>query len=179
MNPSQRETLFYIPGCSAVRMTEDDEPSVQLLLEECSDFNLLVTGLPVARTDAKELFTDLPPGKDMVDKTIIGFYKGQNLVGIMDNIRGYPEPGTWFIGLMLLVPDERGKGMGRNLISGYEQWAGLQGAQAIRLGVVAENCDGYRFWERSGYQMVEKRPARRFGNKEQEIFLFRKELLFT
>ena len=177
MPPFNYSILFEIPGCTALQLDQQALPSIQTLLEKCDDFYILVSGLPAKPDDPQELFTDLPPGKTYADKTVIGFYKGGELIGILDSIRGYPAQGDWFIGLMVLDPAERGNGLGRSLLDAYESWAASFGAQVVWLGVVEENQRGLKFWQQSGFQVIEKRPPRRFGNKEQAVYLCRKSLL--
>jgi GNAT superfamily N-acetyltransferase len=168
--------LFAIRGCSAIRLVEADADLLQGLLEKCDVFNILLTGLPAGETDAIDLFKDLPPGKELRDKTVIGFIHGSQLIGVLDSIIGYPENGTWFIGLFLLDPVARGKTLGQKLVKAYETWAGRQGACSVRLGVVEENTRGLNFWQKCGYEVIERKPPRVFGLKEHKVLLMQKEI---
>lgn len=42
----------------------------------------------------------LPPGKGMEDKYYIGYYRGEELVAVMDLIMAYPDGETAFIGFL-------------------------------------------------------------------------------
>jgi len=158
-------------------LSEVDAPAVQKLLEACADFNLLVSGLPPAPGDGLDLFRDLPPGKSLADKAVIGVYdRPAHLAGLADVIRGYPEEDTWFIGLLLLEPSARGQGLGRRFYQEIERWVRQNGARRIKLGVVGDNQDGCRFWQALGFQEIGVRPPRKFGEKEQVVYIMERVL---
>jgi GNAT superfamily N-acetyltransferase len=137
---------------------------VQALLERGADYSELVMGLPPGPAEAQSLYIDLPPGKGYEDKCLLGIYAAeQRLVGVFDAIRHYPESGEWFIGLLLLEPEQRGQGLGARIYRVFAQWAGTQGAQGIRLAVLEQNVKGERFWLRLGFEELEREPPRRRG----------------
>jgi GNAT superfamily N-acetyltransferase len=169
--------LFPIPGLSTLLLEESHLPAVQHLLEQCSEFNQLVSGEDVPPGAAREEYEELPPGRDMKDKYMLGFFSQGELVGLVDCLRNYPEEGCWWIGLFLLSPAVRGKGFGRQMIRAFEGWVRQDfNAGRVGLGVVEENRDGYQFWEHVGYTQIDKRPPRRFGCKMQSIFIFQRKL---
>jgi len=156
-------------------LTLNDAPALQELLERCADFSWLVEGEPPSPHAAQDMLADLPPSKTLADKFLYGIFREKTLVGVLDGIRGYPQEGTWWIGLLLLDPAQRGRGTGEQALLAFEDWAGQQGAQALMLGVVEENRRGFNFWRRMGFTLVETRPPRRFGQKEQVVLVMRKE----
>jgi len=171
-------SALHLPGSDASLelLTLVDAPALQELLERCADFSWLVEGEPPSPHAARDILADLPPGKSLVDKFMYGIFRENALVGVLDAIRGYPQQGAWWIGLLLLDPAQRGRGTGEQALLTFEDWAGQQGAQALMLGVVVENQRGLQFWQRMGFALVETRPPRRFGQKEQVVLVMRKEL---
>jgi GNAT superfamily N-acetyltransferase len=99
------------------------------------------------------------------------------LAGVLDAIRDYPDPGTWWIGLLLFRKDRRGHGLGAQVMAGFEQLAVKDGAREVRLGVVAPNLGGYRFWMRMGFTENERRSPRLFGIREQVVIVMKKRLV--
>jgi GNAT superfamily N-acetyltransferase len=176
--PEDRATLFAPTGFFAARLyPERDTAALQTLLEACADFSDLVEGLPPGATAAREAFEETPPGKAPDDKFLVGLFDAAgNLTGVLDAIRDYPEPGEWFIGLLLLHPDRRGHGAGQRIYGAFEAWAAGSGARSIGLAVVEANERAYRFWQRMGFGLVRTTPLRRFGQKEHAVRYMRREL---
>lgn len=142
----------------------EDGPNAQTLLERAADYSELVMGLPPGPAEAQSLYTDLPEGKGYEDKLLLGVYTADHqLVGVLDAVRDYPEPGEWWIGLFLLQPDVRGQELGDRMYRVFETWAGAQGAHGIRLAVLEQNVNGERFWRRRGFEELERKPPRRYG----------------
>jgi GNAT superfamily N-acetyltransferase len=52
---------------------------------------------------------------------------------------------------MYIAPETRGRGVGQQLLAAFEAWALDRGAREIRLGVVASNDLGRRFWDAAGF----------------------------
>lgn len=42
----------------------------------------------------------LPPNKEICDKYYVGYYKGEELIAVMDFIMAYPDEKTAFIGFL-------------------------------------------------------------------------------
>ena len=166
---------FSLPGTAVRALTTADLPALQALLERCADFNLLVSGEPPQPGDAAELLAEHPPGRLPEDKIVFGVYDpGDALLGVLDLAWHYPRSGVWWIGLLLLDPASRGQGLGRQVYYAFEDWACRNGAEEIRLGVVERNEKALRFWERMGFQVIDKRPPVRMGVLEQVVVVMKK-----
>jgi ribosomal protein S18 acetylase RimI-like enzyme len=94
----------------------------------------------------------------------------------LDAVRDYPAPGEWFRGLLLVDPTYRQEGVGSKLYQAFEGWAMQRGAQHIGLGVVEQNKRAYVFWQRLDFEEQEKRPPRRYGNKEHVVIVMIRRL---
>ena len=162
---------------SVHRLMLEDIPAIQALYEKCLDFMLLVDGLPAGRKAAKEGFRELPPGKSANDKFIFGIVNPLNeLIGVLDVVRWYPDEATWWIGLLLFAPDFRSQGIGKKVLEGFTEYIKASGGKAIMLGVVDENEQAYRFWSNMGFEFVRETEPRQFGNKTQVVRIMRREL---
>jgi len=171
------KTLFTFDKLSARLIKPEDLGVIQTLLEACDDFSILVTGNPYEPNAAKDLLLGCPSGIGLENKYVIGFFdqKGM-LVGLLDAIRGYPKPEVWFIGLLLFLPDERNIGLGEKAMKYFEDWILSQGAIEVRLGVVENNKAAIRFWEKLGFNLLEKRPPAKFGQKNQKVLVYQRIL---
>jgi ribosomal protein S18 acetylase RimI-like enzyme len=161
-----------------VQLDLNDVGKIQSLLEKCADYNEMLTGEPVEPEDGFELLADLPSGKTLEEKHVLGIFDCMNdLIGVLDFVENYPDEGEWYIGLLLLDPDKRNKGIGERVLRAFEDWARQSGVMAVRLGVVEQNDGAFRFWTRAGYEPVEKRPARWYGAREQVVYILRRDLI--
>lgn len=171
--------VFHIddPEFQIIALNPESADRLQAFFEQCADFAMLVEGEPVSPAAAQDTFESLPPGKTLQDKFVFGVSDAAGgLAGVLEAVRGYPEPGTWWIGLMMLTPAARGRGLGQKLIEGFARYVRSQRGQAVMLGVVEENQAGYRFWQRAGFVRVRETEPRVFGKKTQRVFVMQRDL---
>jgi len=151
---------------------------LQDLLERSADYIELVTGLPLDPYDAQSLLEDVPEGKSVEDKALIGIYTSQgSLIGVLDAVRDHPKRGDWWLGLLLIDPLCRRKGLGEDIYSAFEKWIVGSGGKDIYLGVVETNKRALKFWQKIGFEIIDKRPPRKFGNLDQVIIVMRRRIM--
>jgi GNAT superfamily N-acetyltransferase len=143
---------FEVPGLRAGRLGPRDVLLVQDLLERCADFLALVDGAPLRPDEAARLLRDLPPRYD--ERWMMGLARGEGgpLAGLIDVVGGYPARDAWWVGLLLLTPDERCRGVGAGAYRAFEGWARTRGAREVGLVVQQQNPRARRFWDRLGFK---------------------------
>ena len=162
------ELLAY----SVKRLVPEDAEVLQQLYEQCTEFALLTDGQPPLPTTAREEFDVVPEGKTTQDKYIFGlFAPGDILVGMIESIRYYPDEQTWWLGLMMLAPSQRGKGLGSEFYRAFERWVLSQSVPRISLSVVEANESGLQFWKKMGFEVIRKTPPRQFGIKTHSVYV--------
>ena len=77
----------------------------------------------------------------------------------MDLIRGYPEPLTAFLGLLLLTEPFQGYGYGPQVLAALETLARRWDARKLRLAVLPDNLRAEAFWRRQGFNTIEQQPC--------------------
>jgi Sortase and related acyltransferases len=160
-----------------ILLDDRDINEINALLTVCDDFSMLVSGQPHQPEDAFELLHDLPPQKFEAYKQVLGIRdRNGKLCGVLDLVSGFPEKSIAFIGLLLLLPEKRGAGLGRRILQSLETWARGAGFKALMLGVVEENNDGLRFWKACGFEVVATSDPRAFGQKTQRVLRMKKVL---
>lgn len=152
-----------------------DIGAIQNLFEKCLDFMLLVDGHAADPEEIeKDIFQFTPPGRLLGDKFVFGILNQQNdLVGLLEGLRWYPDETAWWIGLLLFAPEARSQGIGQKVVQGFAGYVRANGGQAIMLGVVEENRRAYKFWSGLGFEMVRKTEPRPFGDKIHTVSVMR------
>ena len=162
---------FFISPLDASRMH-----TLQGLLETCQDFALLSDGLSVPPDAASKLIKDVPPGRSPAEKLVLGVWLDENLAGVVDILRDYPDPRVWWIGLMEFSPVHRGKRLGSSVLAEVEAHARAQGAIRLQLGVLAANQAGYSFWSRTGFAEIRRKTDYHCGIKTHTVIVMEKDI---
>ncbi|OUL22727.1 GNAT family N-acetyltransferase [Nostoc sp. RF31YmG] len=162
----------------AKKLDPSDAKILQQLFEQCTDYAMMTDGHPPLSSAAADEFLALPEGKTIQDKFIFGLFTPDNtLVGMLESIRDYPDAKSWWIGLMMLAPEHRGKGLGSQFYQAYESWVAQQEAQSVFLAVLEENQPGFAFWKKLGFEVIRLAPPQQFGNKVHQRYVLRRQVI--
>lgn len=142
-----------------------DAEAVAALFGRAADYVQLETGAPPDAATAAAFFTDAPPGQDPAAGLRLGLFSGDRLDGIAEMAFDYPAPGDAYLGLLLLAPEARGRGLGRRVLDRAIEEARARGAPALYLAVLDGNAAGRRYWERAGFSVVTSFPPVQLGAK--------------
>ncbi|MER6038535.1 MULTISPECIES: GNAT family N-acetyltransferase [unclassified Streptomyces] len=141
-----------------------DEVPLLTLFEECEDWFVAATGLPSGPGDVQSLFYALPEGASPEDKVLLVLERDGVVAGLVDAVLDHPEPGAVAVGLFLLAPWARGRGLGRALAESLLARAGS--VSLVTASVPAGWRSGEAFLERLGFLLGAAVPAREaVGNR--------------
>lgn len=143
-------------GYKIEKLLKENDSIVAKLCEKCSDYYILSGGVFPSKEEIDSMFNDLPPNKDLEDKFLLGVYKSDELVGMVDIIKDFPTIGEWTLGLMLIEPGERGSGLGKIIHKELIKWAKDLGAKTFRIGVIENNQKAFKFWSNLGYTKIKE-----------------------
>ncbi|BCM89734.1 hypothetical protein IAD21_01581 [Abditibacteriota bacterium] len=175
--PQPAEFAVASPSLHARKLTLDDAEILQKLYEQCHDYAVLEQGFPYAPTSALDEFGALPPGKTLADKFLFGLFDEQGtIIGLIESIRYYPDDITWWLGLMLLAPQHRRKGLGTEFYKAFENWAANEGAHHIQLAALEENESGQRFWQSLGFREIRRTEPKPYGNKHHKLIVMQRTI---
>lgn len=147
-----------VPVATAVDLVpvrNEDLGAIQWVLEASTDFAMLVEGSPPPPDEARRLVESLPPGSVPYDKAVMLVQCAGVNLGVLDIVRDWPRPGTWMLGLLVLVPAARGMGIGRRIVAAVDRWVAESGGERIRISVAPANLRGLAFWRREGFRPIE------------------------
>ena len=168
---------FDAVGLSIRRLSESDLASLQQLRIDCTDFHVLTKGEAPSSNGAAELISGCPPGKRPEDKEHFGLFTGETqMVGVIDLLMDFPEPSTWYMGLMMLHPQWRGQGLGRDLLAWIEGYLSSKKVQHLCLGVLDVNPRGKKFWEGVGFKQVREVPNFQSGKLSTTAYVMKKQI---
>lgn len=153
------------------QLNYQNEEELQILNEKCADYFILIEGRQSIDGIGHELLNELPPDKTLRDKLVFGVYKdGVNLIAVIDIIKDYKLEKEWTIGLLLIDPSERDKGLGSTIHNFLVDLLAAYQANTFRIGVVVENQRALNFWAKLGYQEID-RVNIKVGNRDRKVIV--------
>ncbi len=141
-------------------LTQADHSSDALdLATRAADYVTLEIGHAPDDAYVRDFFTATPPELGPECLLHYAVMQGPAMVGMVCIAEGYEYPDDWWIGLMLLDPAFRGRGIGRTVTSLLKIRAKNRQINMIKLAVLAANPRGLNFWQREGFVHHRDAPA--------------------
>ncbi len=94
------------------QLEPDDEPGLLELFAACDDWFEAVNGTPSGPGDVQSLFYALPEGASFEDKRLFTIRDDDKIVGLIDAVLGFPHRTAAAVGLFLIAPSHRRRGLG-------------------------------------------------------------------
>jgi RimJ/RimL family protein N-acetyltransferase len=140
-------------------LTAADAPALQRLFERCTEFWELIEGARPAPEKAIEELTSIAPGRTIDDTFTFGVREDGQLIAFVQMARGYPTESAWWIGLLLIDPAHRGRGLGAEIHGEIAAYVEARGGTALGIVVQVQNEAAYGFWRRLGYVETGRQTA--------------------
>jgi GNAT superfamily N-acetyltransferase len=109
-----------------------DEAALQEMFGECADHFRILSGLPGPAPDAAAgeiAGCAATPGRDVA---LLRLAETGEAVGALGWWAGNPEADRALIGMIMIVPGHRRRGLAREALSGLEVWLAGQGIRGLR-----------------------------------------------
>lgn len=129
------------------------------LAQRAADYVVLEVGHAPDRNYVEEFFTALPPDVKPEGLFTFSLMLGPAMVGMTAVAEGYEFHDDWWIGLMLLDPAYRGRGLGRKAVDLLKERAQDRKIAMIKLSVLDANPRALRFWHHEGFVFHRHAPA--------------------
>ncbi|MFE7612322.1 GNAT family N-acetyltransferase [Streptomyces celluloflavus] len=147
------------PGRLAVRpLRPEDEVGVAQLSAACDDYFVAATGSTALTADGQSMHYSLPDGADFYQKHLLVLMREDTPVGLVDAVEGHPEPTTCSVGLFLLDPQARGKGLGTRAAQHLLREAEARGTRHVTATCPRSWARGIAFLEQLGFAVSQPEP---------------------
>jgi len=143
-------------------LTERDADAVLAIYRENGLF-FRHCGARPTREQVLEDMTVTPPETARSAKHFVGFFRGGELIAVMDLIDGYPKTDIAYLGLFMLRAEEQGKQRGSAILSEAEAFLKAGGFRAIRLAINKGNPQSTHFWQKNGYVILREADRGKWG----------------
>jgi RimJ/RimL family protein N-acetyltransferase len=141
-------TAPHIEGHTVQPLDDAAATALQRFFDADAEYFTDINGRDISMEETRAI---VPPGRTHADKFIFSIAKDGRVVGLIDIIRGYPEPHIWFLGFLYIGKDARGAGLGRKALHAIYAWTKRQGAERLRLGVIEGNDRARRLYATEGF----------------------------
>lgn len=149
-----------------------DAPIIQSVLEKAPRYQENIQGTDLDSDAGLSVLKELPPNCTQDLKHVLIVEKNDQVIGVVDIVKGYPESEVAYIGLLLLIEKFQGKGMGSLVYDKVEKYIrSLGGISRLRLSYVKNNSVE-SFWKKMGFHVTgEKRPYESGSIKSLSILM--------
>jgi len=172
--PEKRFSFRYVSegGAILTPLTEDMHHDDALsLAQRAHEYVSLEVGRAPDSAYIRDFFRATPPDVPASNLSHYGVRKGQKLAGIVGIAEGYELPEDWWIGLLLIDPAFRNKGIGRKVVRNIQDRARRHGIAALKLSVLYANPEGLKFWLREGFVHHRDAPATATSDGHDRVVL--------
>ena len=159
-------------------MTAANEADLQRFFESNPAYFEIVLGHPPGPSEAHEAMHEpLPDGWRFDEHIFLGWREASGHLAAMAHVTsGLFAPSIWQIALFILSTARHGRGEAQVLYRELETWMAGNGAEWVRLGVVAGNARAERFWEACGFREVRRRNDVPVGDLRHTLRVMMKPL---
>ena len=153
-------------------VVEADAELVQQLLASQPDHAISVTGYPPGDSDALSLLLNRPPGLAEADKIVLAAWARDELVGVVDVLRHWPDPRTAHIGLLMVHDDHTGRGIATRMMQLLSATAARWDVERWRAGVVQTAPAVAGFWTSIGFEFTGEMKPWVYDQLETEVHIY-------
>ena len=152
---------FHAADFHARELQQGEVLQLQALFDACPEYSLLVNGRAPLPDEAQAEFDAVPPPSfPYTRRWFLGLFdRTGELAGLVDVVSDFCAPQVWHIGLFFIATPLRGTGIAQRIYDALEAWMRRSGAEWLRLGVVAGNPAGERFWQKQGFEQARLREG--------------------
>lgn len=139
-------------------LSSEQRAQLTAIVLGAASYSLACEGRLPCADDVEDILVALPPNCMPEAKFVFGVYRGTQMVGCADVIRGWPNATQCHIGLLLLAEPYQRKGYGGRAVAQIErvarEWPEIG---SLRIAVVESNSAAFPFWSAVGFTATGQR----------------------
>ena len=147
------EIKSQLPDYNIIAITHQNFDRVFEVYNSNQDFYLLTQGKKATIDSSINDIIAIPPNCTIEQKIYLSIWKDDEIIGVLDVIAGYPEPTSFWIGLLLIHGRLHDKKIGSKVASAVLSAAKAAGYTTAQLGVIESNTRGIDFWRKHGFEV--------------------------
>ncbi|MFK7878455.1 GNAT family N-acetyltransferase [Roseobacter sp.] len=129
------------------------------LAERAADYVTLEIGRAPDMDFVVDFFEAVPPGLTTKNLLTFSVMQERAMLGMLCIAEGYELPDDWWIGLVLLDPAFRGRGIGHSVLELVKKKARSAKMTMLKLAVLEANPRALHFWTQEGFVPHRFAPA--------------------
>ena len=134
-------------------LKESDIDNILEIYKEHTLFHQYSSRIPCREVILKDMYIT-PPKTDAKQKYYIGFYRGDELIAVLDLIDGYPSSDIAYIGFFMVKASIQGKQIGSLIIKEALDYLKTINKTAVRLAINRGNPQSTHFWKKNGFIVI-------------------------
>jgi len=145
------EIKKHLAGYEIEPITKLNFTQVFEVYDTNQDFFQLVQGKRATIEISTHDINALPPNCDIGQKIYVGIWKDGQVAAVLDVIERFPEPTSFWIGLLLVHGEMHGRQIGSTIVDAVLNAAKISGYKTAQLGVIEHSVKGIAFWHSHGF----------------------------
>ncbi|MBV9774158.1 MAG: GNAT family N-acetyltransferase [Gemmatimonadetes bacterium] len=154
----------------------EDAPGLQRVFAASGDYFLPLTGRPEPDPDAAERELRGGAGTPGRDVALVTLRESGEPVGALGWWRGNPGPDQALLGMLLVVPEQRGRGIAREALDALEGWLAGGGIRSLRTSVGLRDYRSQEVLAALGFARMSIRDHQALGLQGATLSLWEKQL---
>lgn len=160
----------------AQRLGRGHEAVLQHLFVAAGDYFLRVTGRPEPEPDAAAREIEACSGSEGRGVAALIESESGEPIGAIGWWSGNPEPYVALLGMLLVVPSHRGRGLAREAVTSLEGWLAAREIVRLRTAVAAANYPEHKLLRALGFEQMSIRDHTALGLGASHLALFEKAI---
>ena len=173
-NPNEDSSGANAPRLLLQPLAPGNEPALQEVFEAAADYFRVMTDRERPEEDAAQREIAACTATEGREIALLRSRGTDEVVGAIGWWQGNPEPDVALLGMLLIIPTQRGRGLAREALKELERRLGDAGIRRLRAGVGAAQRPLHTFLEALGFERMSIAEHQRLGLAGAKLALWEK-----
>ena len=173
-NPNDNSSGADAPQLSLQPLAPGDEPTLQEVFEAAADYFRVMTARERPEHDAARREIAACAATEGREIALLRLPNTPEAVGAIGWWQGNPEPDVALLGMLMIIPTQRGRGLAKEAVQELERRLGEAGIRRLRAGVGAQQRPLHALLEALGFERMSIAEHQRLGLAGAKLALWEK-----